>query len=447
MLRVALAAARWTARISADLLERLRKAPSVPEPWSDEARDAFVELLSVGPAMVPVVEALDQCGLWTTLLPEWEPARSRPQRNAFHRFTVDRHLLECAAIAAELAPRTPRPDLLVVGALLHDIGKAYPGDHSVEGAEVAEAIAARVGFGPEDVSTIGFLTRNHLLLPDVATRRDLDDPATIEMVVRQVGTPERLALLHALVECDGRATGPTAWGSWKAQLVEQLASRVADHLRGEETSSTGAHSFPSDAQRARMFGQAVEVRAEGDRLLVTCPDRRGVLSRVAGALALHDLDVVEANVHSERGVALEEIRVSAGGAGMIAWDRVAADVRAALEGRLALEARLAERLRGRRPTRSSGVSQLPTGVRFDNDDVSSATVVEVVGPDVPGLLYGLTRALADMDLDVARARIQTIGGDAVDTFYVTGRDRGPVTDPEHLREIERALLHVLVPGV
>src|SRR5690606_441056 len=133
------------------------------------------------------------------------------------------------------------------------------------------------------------------------------DPATVEMVVRRVGTPERLALLHALVECDGRATGPTAWGSWKAQLVEQLSARVADHFHGEESTPNG-HSFPSDAQRARMFGQDVAVRAEGDRLLVTCPDRRGVLSRVAGALALHDLDVVEANVHSERGVALEQIR-------------------------------------------------------------------------------------------------------------------------------------------
>lgn len=446
VLRVALAAARWTARVSGPLLEALGTAPAMPEPWPPEARQVFVELLSTGPAMVSVVEALDECGLWTRLLPEWEPARSRPQRNAFHRFTVDRHLLECAATAASLAPRTPRPDLLVVAALLHDIGKAYPGDHSAVGADLTAAIAARLGFDEDDADTLAFLTRHHLLLPDVATRRDLEDPATVAMVAKRVGTPERLSLLHALVEADGRATGPAAWGSWKAELVEQLASRVADHLRGAEPRPGGGPSFPSDAQRALMRGQVVEVRAEGDRLLVVCPDRRGVLSRVAGALALHDLDVVEANVHSERGMALEEIRVSAGGSGMITWERVGADVRSALQGRLALEARLAERLRGRRPTHPPGASQLPAGVRFDNDDVSGATVVEVVGPDVPGLLYGLTRALADMDLDVASARIQTVGGDAVDTFYVTGRDGGPVTDPEHQREVERALLHVLAPG-
>ncbi len=131
---------------------------------------------------------------------------------------------------------------------------------------------------------------------------------------------------------------------------------------------------------------------------------------------------------------------------MIAWDRVTNDVRSALQGRLALEARLEERLRGRRPRHHAGASQLAAGVTFDNDDVSGATVIEVVGPDVPGLLYRLTRALSDMDLDVASARIQTLGGDAVDTFYVTGPGGEPVIDPEHQREVERALLHVLDPA-
>ena len=108
-------------------LRLLRDAPALPEPWPDDARRRFVDLLFNGPASIPVVETLDQFGLWTPLLPEWEPTRSLPQRNVFHRFTVDRHLLECSAEAASLAHRTPRPDLLVVGALLHDIGKGRPG--------------------------------------------------------------------------------------------------------------------------------------------------------------------------------------------------------------------------------------------------------------------------------------------------------------------------------
>jgi [protein-PII] uridylyltransferase len=266
------------------------------------------------------------------------------------------------------------------------------------------------------------------------------------MVAQRVGSPERLSLLHALTEADGRATGPTAWGSWKAQLVDLLAARVVQLLDGGEATEVIGAVFPSDAQRARMRMRIVEVFGSADRLTVICPDRRGVFSRVAGALSLHDLDVVEANVHSERGMALEEIRVSAGGSGLIAWDRVADDVRNALEGRLALEARLAERHRGRRRLHTPGASQLTPSVTFDNDDVSGATVVEATGPDELGLLYRLTRALADMDLDVSSAKIHTLGGDAIDTFYVTGPGGDPVTDPEHQAEVERALLHVLDPS-
>lgn len=445
VLRVAVAAARHSARLAADTLEVLAAAPAPPEPWPAAVRDTFVELLSTGPAAIPVVEALDQQGLWTTLLPEWAPTRSRPQRNVFHRFTVDRHLLECAAEAAALAPRTPRPDLLVVAALLHDIGKAHPGDHSVAGADLTAAIVTRIGFDAEDSATAAFLTRHHLLLPDVATRRDLDDPATIEMVARIVGTPERLALLHALTEADGRATGPTAWSTWKAGLVDQLAARVVALLGGEEPGASNGSVFPSDAQRARMRARVTEVVGDGDRVTIVCPDRKGLFSRVAGVLTLHDLDVVEANVHSERGMALEEFRVTAGGSGIVAWDRVEQDLRRALDGRFALEARLDEHQRSRRRPHHAGVSQLPTSVRFDNDDVSGATVIEAVGPDELGLLYRLTRSLSDLDLDVVTAKVHTVGGDAVDTFYVTGPDGQPLTDPAHQDEVERALLHVLAP--
>ena len=445
-LHVGVAAARAGARIGAPTIEALRAGPDLPEPWPAEARDAFVDLLATGHAAIPVVEALDQAGLWVRLLREWAPTRSRPQRNVFHRFTVDRHLLECAAEAAALAPRTPRPDLLAVAALLHDIGKAHPGDHSEVGEGLSAAIVQRLGFSAEDGATVGFLTRHHLLLPDVATRRDLDDPATIEMVARLVGTPERLALLHALTEADGRATGPTAWGSWKADLVEVLAVRVARLLAGAASEDVIEPGFPSDAQRARMRARVTEVTGKGDRVTIVCPDRRGLFSRVAGVLSLHDLDVVEANVHTERGMALEELRVSAGGSGLVAWERVEADLRTVLTGRFALEARLEEHQRTRRRPHTAGLSQMEPSVRFDNDHVSDATVIEAIGPDEPGLLYRLTRALTDLDLVVQSAKIHTVGGDAVDTFYVTGSDGSLLEDPSHQSEVERALLHVLAPS-
>ncbi len=452
LLHVALGAARCGRRIDPATLRLLASLPPIPEPWPQEARRLFVDLLLHGPASIPVIETLDQVQLWETLLPEWDAVRSLPQRNVFHRYTVDRHLLECSAEAASVAHRTPRPDLLVVGALLHDIAKGLPGDHSEVGARMASVVATRMGFDGDDVDTIAFLARRHLLLSDVATRRDLDDPATVQLVVDAVGTPERLALLRALSEADGLATGPTAWGPWKAQLVDQLATRVAQALIGDaaEVSGTTPGSgsdtgFPTPSQRELMAADGLQVRADGDRLTVVSPDRRGLFFRIAGALSLHGLDVIEANAWSEDGVALDEFRVALDGSDVVPWETVERDIVRALEGRLAIQARLDERARSVRRRATVGVSQFPPRVRFDNDTASFATVLEAVGPDRFGLLHDLTRALADMDLDVSSAKIHTMGGDVVDTFYVTDASGEKVTDTDHQDEIRRALMHVLDP--
>jgi [protein-PII] uridylyltransferase len=444
VVRVALGAARAGRRIDLATLAALETAPPLPDPWPEQTRRRFVDLVLNGPASIPVVEALDQFGLWCPILPEWEHTRSLPQRNVFHRYTVDRHLLECSAEAASIAHRTPRPDLLVVAALLHDIGKGYPGDHSELGEELARRISTRMGFGPDDVDTIAMLVRHHLLLSDVATRRDLDDPATVDMVVDVVRTPERLALLRALSEADGLATGPTAWGPWKAQLVEQLAARVAARLNGEATSEARS-GFPTDAQRELMRSGSSHVLTDGERITVVAPDRRGLFFRLAGVISLHGLDVVEANVASEDGVAIDEFRVVVGGSGVVPWAAIEADVTKALEGRLAVQARLEERARSQRRRRIVGVSQFPPRVRFDNDTASGATVIEAIGPDRLGLLYGLARTMADLDLDVQTARIHTMGGDVVDTFYVTDANGEKILDADYQSEIRRALMHVLDP--
>ena len=149
-------------------------------------------MLGAGSATIPVWEALDQAGLVVQLIPEWERVRSKPQRNPIHRFTVDRHLVEAAVRAAALTRRVDRPDLLLVGALLHDLGKGWPGDHTESGMVVVADLAPRMGFDARDTETLVTLVRHHLLLPDTATRRDLDDPATVALVAAAVGSSELL---------------------------------------------------------------------------------------------------------------------------------------------------------------------------------------------------------------------------------------------------------------
>jgi [protein-PII] uridylyltransferase len=444
-LKVAESAVRNDARIEPATLEALAGAPQPTLPWPEPARRSFCDLLLYGPPMVAVAEILDRCGLWTRLIPEWKPAQSRPQRNAYHRFTVDRHLLETAAEAAGLANRVPRPDLLVVAALLHDIGKAYPhlGDHSEVGAELAVGITRRMGFAEADVSTVGALVANHLLLADVATRRDLDAPATIEFVTREVGTPDRLAMLRVLTEADSLATGSTAWTSWKAELVERLCSRVAARMAGSNDADHDQVAFPRPEQRVLLESREVQVLADGDVITVACPDRPGVFFRVAGALALHGLDVIGANVWSEAGMALDEFRVRPGAAGVVPWDRVTGDVVKVLEGRLALESRVEERSRSHNRRRRATIHEFAPAVSFDNGESAPTTVIEVVGPDGFGLLYRLGRALAEFNLNVTAARIHTMGHDVVDAFHVTDATGGRVLDPDIQEEVRRALLHAM----
>src|SRR6201997_4109973 len=187
VLRAAAAAAQSGLPLAPRALARLAECPALPIPWPPDARNALLALLGAGASAIPVWEALDQEGLLAGLIPDWDRVRNRPQRNPLHRFTVDRHLVEFAAPPAALDRDLPRPDLPLLAALLPDIGKGWPGDHSVSGAVVARDVCKRVGLNEADVQLVADAVRYHLLLPVVATRRDLDDPMTVEHVATTGG--------------------------------------------------------------------------------------------------------------------------------------------------------------------------------------------------------------------------------------------------------------------
>ncbi|HVF33144.1 MAG TPA: HD domain-containing protein [Acidimicrobiales bacterium] len=412
---------------------------AMPDVWPDEWRHHFVSLLGAGRAAVPVLEALDQHGLWVRLLPEWAAVQYRPQRNAYHRFTVDRHLWEAAANAAALTRNVRRPDLLLVGALLHDIGKGHPGDHTEVGIEVVGRVAPRLGFPPSDVEVLQELVRLHLLLPDAATRRDLDDPATIEHVAREVGSVDTLELLAALTEADSLATGSSAWSDWKAGLVADLVRRVSLALGPGLTAD-------AIAPRAVHVDLPSGLHGEGHRCTVVHPDRPGLFAKVAGVLALHGLDVRSATASlaaDGRAVEVFDVEPSVRDRDP-RWDRVAADLDAVLDGRLALADRLIERSRSyTHRYRRTAARPADPRVLIDNDASSRATVIEVRAPDGVAVLHRITRALAHCRLDVRIARVSTLGHEVVDAFYVVDGLGAKVTDDEALAAIEAAVLREL----
>jgi [protein-PII] uridylyltransferase len=450
VLRIATAAARHSARIGRRSLDRLAElVPEWPSRWPAGAVDKLVALLLEGHRAIPVIEALDQRGLISRMLPEWEPVRSRPQRNAYHRFTVDRHLWEAAANAAEIADRVGRPDLLVLGALFHDIGKGYPGDHTEVGMVMVAELGPRLGLSDRDVAVLVTMVEHHLLLPDVAMRRDLSDPATIAHVAEAVGDQERLELLHALTIADSMATGPSAWSDWKEGLVAELVGRVAHVVGGGDVSDATWTLFPDAETVSLMATGETHVQVSDHRLVVVYRDVPGAFSRIAGVVSLHGLDVLAARAHSDepqlgRGsMGASEFRVQVPKEG-IDWAPIERDLRRVLQGQLAIEARLSERARTYRRRRAVQAAEPgPPRVIFHDEASSNATVVEVRCQTKIGILYRITKALAEVGLDIRHATVQTVGLDVVDTFYVRDWTGELITDPHHRAEIERAVLHAI----
>ncbi|MFI7126500.1 [protein-PII] uridylyltransferase [Nonomuraea sp. NPDC050153] len=413
------------------------QSPPMPVPWPEEARDSLVSILGAGRAAVPVWEELDQAGILVKLLPDWERVRHRPQRNPIHRFTVDRHLIEAAANAASHTREVSRPDLLLIGALLHDIGKGWPGDHSATGEVVVRDIATRIGLSAQDVETLATVVRHHLLLPETATRRDLDDPVTIEKVAATVGTREVLDLLAALAVADGNATGPAAWNGWKAGLVADLVRRVRSVLAGSPPPKPPTLSADQTAL-ARHGGGAV--RVNGGAVTVVAPDRVGLLWSAAGVLSAHRLIVRSASSASAGSTAVIEFSVIPEYGSPPDPATLESDLRLVLAGRLDIEQRLARRTRAMRPPR---VPVAPPRVTLVDDASATATVVEVRAHDRPGLLWRIGRAFGECGLDVRAARVETLGAEAVDVFYVVDRAGRPLGDAGQRAQVRDQVLAAL----
>jgi [protein-PII] uridylyltransferase len=484
------------------LLDAIESADLPPEvEWDEAVRAAFARLLRAGDRGADALELLDRLDLLRRYLPVWADVRCRPQRDPYHHLTVDAHLTsslramgrvlagEGAAddpVQAEAVKQVSQPDALLLGSLLHDIGKTGEGRHVAVGERVADALLGRMGLDGPDGDLVRFLVARHLLLPDTATRRDLTDENLIVDVAAAVGSSERLAALYLLAKADAEATGPAAWTPWRRTLIrelvgkvqrilergelgEELGVRLADRvdrlrelLRGEPAGDVEAflrrmpraYLLAVEPERAaRHFRTivppvgALEVRAVhleesrggASELLVVARDRPGLLSSIAGSLALAGLSIHTAQVFTtEDGVAVDVFEVAGVWEPEVPerrWREFRATLRRAIEGSVSLEHRVEEKRRWYPPP--SAPSAIAVSARNDVSDF--ATVIEVGAPDRLGLLYDVTRALADLGLDVHLAKVATYEGRVVDSFYVRDALGRKLEDPAALERIAASL--------
>jgi [protein-PII] uridylyltransferase len=399
-------------------------------------------------------------------------------------------------LATSLAPTLSSRRALYLAVLLHDIAKGRGGDHSILGEEVAQKLGPRLGLTAEETETTAWLVRWHLLMSATALKRDIDDPQTIRDFVERVQSPERLKLLLVLTVVDIRAVGPKVWNNWKATLLRELYHRAFDVMAGglveegqlqrislaqeavvkllpdfsrAEIESFIAKGYPfywlsfdaeTEARHARLIREAersgrpltLETRVETARavteITLYTADHAGLFSRIAGALALAGANIVDAKILTmQNGMALDTFWVQdqAGGA----FDKPAKLARLAtlfedvLAGRIQPHVELSKPQAI--PPRTRTIS-LPPRVIIDNNASLTYTVIEVNGPDRPGLLFEVTRALTALNLQISSAKISTYGEKVVDVFYVKDLFGHKIEQPARLKDIRTRLTAALESG-
>jgi [protein-PII] uridylyltransferase len=453
---------------------------------------------------------LNETGFFGRYLPDWARIVGQMQFDTYHIFTVDEHtieavrvlnklergeLAEIAPIASELVDNVQSRRSLYLAMLLHDIAKGRGGDHSELGAEVALEVGPALGLTDEETETVSWLVLHHLLLSATAFKRDIDDPKTILDLADTIQSPERLRLLLILTVADMRAVSSKVWNGWKATLLRELYSRVAEVLAGglataerdvrvarakqavgplladwtdqeiEHYTSLGYAGYwlsfdpETHARHARLIRdsehrkspltvdtQPLPARSVTE-VTVYCADYAGLFSKISGALAVAGASIVDARIHTmNNGMALDTFWIQDTGGGTFESPhrlaRLSVLIEQALSGRLKLATeirRISKVLLGRRMQ----AIHVPPRVVIDNRASNTHTVLEVNGRDRPGLLHDVTAAISEQGLQIASAHVTTYGVRAVDVFYVKDVFGLKIENERKLGQIREALLQAL----
>jgi [protein-PII] uridylyltransferase len=520
---------------SLDLVDdKLRVSPRMSRP--------FFELLLHPADPLPVLEVMLETGLLTAYIPEFARISTLAQHDVYHIYTVDRHLLQTVAELRLIVEQdagiylsVASPHILFLAALLHDIGKGAGGNHSLIGADMVGAVGARLGLEPAERDCLAFLIRYHLFMPENALRRDLNDEAFIRRCAETIGDSDRLAMLYLLAISDSKATGPSAWSEWKAALLHEMFLKISPYLEagliaavhpdtvqrqveqgvdwlreqvvsllaGDEEAQADVALLPADyllsftpevvaghicvhrenyqvlQRKALVFPQEL---GQHWSLLIMARDRFGLLAKICGVLALHNLSVlsaqiftweggeavtakdgrliprepgaqgVDAPVLSAPGMALAvdvlEVR-SLDGLSFVEkdWQAVNDDLDLALNHRLGLEHRIYQKLSSiyerRKLPGAMLLGQQQSRVVIDNDISDSYTVIEVHSEDRAGQLYHITQTLADFGINIYRAFIATEVQQLIDIFYVLDSEGQKITDESFAAEIRAGLLYAM----
>jgi len=475
--------------------EVFQRAPAV--------RDLFLDICRNWGRVALTLSEMHELGLLGRYLPEFGALTCLVQYDVYHRFSADQHSLLAVEHLEALAPgksaesegaaqvwnEVDKPELLMLGMLLHDIGKAKGHGHVAKGIPLVRELTTRLALLPENAGVVEFLVAHHLTMSHVAQRRDIDDPRTIADFAETVGDPQRLRMLYLLTYADMRAVGPGVLTPWQAVVLHELYARTLTRLTGGHVArpnrsqlttrlhalvgdevplqavkahvamaadryltSTGAQRMAEHVRMLRRLDEAPVVTElfhhpdlGSSDLVVVTRDVPGLFSLIAGTLAARGINIISAQIHTRAdGVAIDTFQVNDPTGELITssahWARTLEALRAVLTGEQRVEALLAQR---RAAARSAPAPALPK-IAVKNELSDDYSVVEVKCPDRLGLLYLVTRTFSALELDIASARIATEIDQVFDTFYVHDGKGRKVDDPAAMKALRTALEQALV---
>ncbi len=464
----------------------------------------FLDVLSSRHDPERALRMMNEAGVFGKFVPEFGRIVALMQFNMYHHYTVDEHLIRAVGnvasiergehkkdhpVSSDIIKRIKSREALYCAMLLHDIAKGLPGDHSDVGGAIAESLCPRLGLSAADTASVSWLVRNHLIMSDVAQKRDIADPKTVRDFVSAVQSPEMLRLLLVLTVADIRAVGPGVWNGWKGQLLRELyyeaetvmtggdgthgrAARIAE---AKEALTARIKDWPPEARarardrhydaywlafdtdtherHARMMAaadakgellalssQSNAFRAISDIVIYT-PDHPGLFSKLAGAIAVAGGSIVDAKAFTTTdGFALDVFSVQDQDGGPFGdaprIERLRQSIEKTLAGELLPRAVFAKRA----PKKRTSAFQVRPRVDFDNDASATASVIEVEGLDRPGFLYDVTHALFEAGLSISSSMVATYGERAIDVFYVRDGYGHKITHPDRIASIRTKLL-------
>ncbi len=472
---------------------------------SSRMSKAFLDILENAQDVLYVLELMLETGLLVAYVPEFGRVITLAQHDLYHIYTVDRHSLQAVAelrnaIVEEnsIFQAVISPQVLLSAMLFHDIGKGVHKDHSVIGAGLIKDIGRRLGFSDSECDTLSFLVQYHLFIPENALRRDLNDGGFIKRCAETIGTADRLAMLYLISIADSKATGPSAWSDWKAALMQEMFLRIHPYLELAHFDHKGAAVIDrqveqgvvwlkeqvtellrndkdirmdvADLSADYLLSFAPETVAEHIRihrdhyrvirqkslvfaknkkdkwsLLVVSVDQPGLLAKICGVLALHNLTVLNAQIFTWSDATVVDVIEVRSADGLKFkekdWDALNRDLDLAINHRLGLSHRLYQKLSSSYGRRKELLGRQESRVIIDNETSDTYTVVEVYAPDRPGQLYHITQSLADFGINIHKAFIATEVERLIDVFYVLDLRHKKITDAEFKNEITQGLLY------